>query len=75
MMWLQLSLLSIYNYHNFITIITKKEVKMQDMYADLNEGMVVKHKISVGQVGWKEPLESPPRLEFNFFEIFDLNLM
>ena len=51
MMWLQLSLLSIYNYHNFITIITKKEVKMQDMYADLNEGMVVKHKISVGQVG------------------------
>ena len=48
---IQLSLLSIYNYHNFITIIIKKEVKMQDMYADLNEGMVVKHKISVGQMG------------------------
>ena len=50
MMWLQLLLLSIYNYHNFITIITKKEVEMQDMYADSNEGMVVKFIISVGQV-------------------------
>ena len=51
MMWLQLSLLSIYNYHNFITIFTGNEVKMQDMYADSNEGMVVKVKISVEQVG------------------------
>ena len=42
MMWLQLLILSIYNYHSFITIITKKEVEMQDMYADSNEGMVVK---------------------------------
>ena len=51
MMWLQLLLLLIYNYHNFITIITKKEVEMQDMYEDSNEGMVVKPIISVGQVG------------------------
>ena len=51
MMWLQLLLLSIYNYHNFITIITKKEVEMQDMYADSNEGMIVKVIISVGPVG------------------------
>ena len=51
MMWLQLLLLLIYNYHNFITIITKKEVEMQGMYADSNEGMVVILIISVGQVG------------------------
>ena len=52
MMWLQLLLLlSIYNYHHFITIITKKEVEMQDMYADSNESMVVKLIISVVQVG------------------------
>ena len=50
MMWLQLSLLSIYNYHNFIAI-TKKEVKMQDMYEDSNEGMFVNPKISVGHMG------------------------
>ena len=50
-MWLQQSLLSIYNYHNFITIFTKKEVKMLDMYVDLNEGTVVKLKTLVGQVG------------------------
>ena len=50
MMWLKLLLISIYNYHNFITIIKKKEVEMQDMYAGSNEGMVVKLIISVGQV-------------------------
>ena len=49
MMWLQLLLLSTYN--NFIAIITKKEVEMQEIYADSNEGMVVKLVISVGQVG------------------------
>ena len=48
MMWLQLLLLSIYN---FITIITKEEVKMQDIYADSIESMVVKLIFSVGQVG------------------------
>ena len=51
MMWLQLLLLSIYNYHNFRTIIKKKEVEMQNIYADLNEGVVVKLIISPGQVG------------------------
>ena len=51
MMWLQLLLLSIYNYHNFITIIKKKEVEMQNIYADSNEGVVVKLIISTGQVG------------------------
>ena len=51
MMWLQLLLLSIYNYHNFITIIKKKEVEMQNIYADSNEGVVVKLIISPGQVG------------------------
>ena len=40
-MWLQLLLLSIYNYYY------KEEVEMQDW----NEGMVVKLKIWVGQVG------------------------
>ena len=50
MMWLKLLLLSIYNYNNFITIIKKKEVEMQDMYAGSNESMVVKLIISVGQV-------------------------
>ena len=71
----QLLLLSIYNYHNFISIITKKEVEMQDMYANSNEGMVVKLIISVGQVGQKEPLESSPRWELIFSEIFNLNLI
>ena len=51
MMWLQLLLLSIYNYHNFITIITKEEVKMQDIYADSIKSIVVKLIMSVGQVG------------------------
>ena len=50
-MWLQLLLLLIYNYHNFITIITKKEVEMQSKYADSNEGMFVIIIISLGQVG------------------------
>ena len=50
-MWLQLLLISIYNYHNFTIIITKKEVEMQDMYADSNEGIVMGLIISVGQVG------------------------
>ena len=50
-MWLQLFLLSTYDYHHFKTIITKKEVEMQDMYVDSNEDMVVKLIISVGQVG------------------------
>ena len=44
MMWLQLSLLSIYNYNNFVTIFTKKEVKVQDMY-------LVKLKISMVELG------------------------
>ena len=48
---LQLLLLSFYNHHNFITIITKKKVEMQDLYADSNKGMVVKLIISAGQVG------------------------
>ena len=74
-MWLQLLLLLIYNYHNFITIITKKEVEMQGMYADSNEGTVVILIISVGLGGLKEPLGISPKLELTFFEIFDLNLI
>ena len=53
-----------------MTIFTKKEVEKQDMYADSNEGMVVKLIILVGQVGEKEPLESSPRLELIFFRNF-----
>ena len=34
-----------------MTITTRKEVEMQYVYADSNEGMVVKTIISVGQVG------------------------
>ena len=51
MMWLQLLLLSIYNYHNFITLIKKKEVETQDIYVGSNEGMVVQLIISVGKMG------------------------
>ena len=51
MIWLQLLLLSIYDYHNFITIIKKKEVEMQNIYVDSIEGVVVKLIILTGQVG------------------------
>ena len=51
MIWLQLLLLSIYDYHNFITIIKKKEVEMQNIYVDSIESVVVKLIILTGQVG------------------------
>ena len=67
-MWLQLLLLLIYNYYNFITIITKKEVEMQGMYADSNEGMVVILML-------KRTSRKLTQIRVNFFEIFDLNLI
>ena len=47
---------------------------MQNMYANSNEGMVLKLVVSLEQGGKKETLESPPRLELICFKTFPLNL-
>ena len=48
--------------------------KMQDMYANSNEGMVFKLVVSLEQGGKNEPLENPPRLGLICFKTFHLNL-
>ena len=48
---------------------------MEDVYANSNEGMVVKLVMSVEQGDKNEPPESPTRSELICFKTFDLNLI
>ena len=49
--------------------------KIQDMFANSNEGMVFTLVVSLEQGGKNEPLESPSRLGLICFKTFDLNLI
>ena len=48
--------------------------KMQDMYANSNQGMVFRLVVSLKQGGKNESLESSPRLGLICFKNFHLNL-
>ena len=73
-MWLQLFLLSIFNFHDFITYYKERSRDARYVCGFKWRYGWETHNLGEANV-LKEPLESSPRLELIFFEIFYLNLI